>query len=126
MKIYRMYFDDDVKNGIYRGESKANPYINTKDIMVRSNRGVLLYETLYTSLHAPDKCDFDIEPNENALFYLKEGIYNNCKEMIDDMIYNAMDRWDIKINVLEIDLDSVKKYTCFYQDEKQICLEIFN
>lgn len=126
MKVYRMYFDDDIKNGIYRGESKVNPYINLHDIARRSERGKGFMNWLYYELHAPEKYDFDIPPNENALFYLKEEIYNKHKEMIDDMIYTAMDRWDIKINVLEIDLDLVKKYTCFYQDEKQICLEIFN
>lgn len=121
MKIYRVHYGKDIKQGMYQGLTGSKDYEkwDVRDRMELKHA----FDYMTDTLHYPEPHEFDIKPNSNSLFYFKEGFYNDFKPVIDDFILTAS-RIGITVSVIEIDLSNVKSYMCAYQDKHQMCLDL--
>ncbi len=77
-------------------------------------------------LHCPQQNEFLLanEPSKASKFYFTELGLINHKEMIEEIehLYPTYD--SRKFTREEIELSDIKKYTCYYQDKDQMCIEI--
>ena len=121
MKLYRVHYGNDVKQGIYRGNTGKN-WCRISDIIDRMGLGNK-FRDISRELHAPSFWEFDIEPNKDSLFYFKESFINSYNDIFDNLIATAS-QLDITVNITTIDLDTIQSYQCIYQDENQMCLNI--
>ena len=128
MKLYRLFYGEDIKQGIFRGETGNPPYSIT-DIRQRMMCNERFIDMLRNKLHAPRSYEFDLHefenPSEDALFYFKKDFYFKYIELLEDFISTAKSL-NIEVNVIEIELELIKEYRCVYQDENQMCIEIKN
>ncbi len=81
-------------------------------------------QTLY-ELHAPSTMDFlnQSKPPSHALFYFTEKGYKLFSEnlrLIENYFHSAGYNTRLKI----IDLSQIKQYTCYYQDDFQMCISL--
>lgn len=121
MKLYRVHYGNDIKQGIYRGNTGIS-WCRVSSIIDRMKLEEN-FRCISRQLHAPDKDEFDIIPNENSLFYFKEDFITAYKHIIDDFIFTAL-TLGITVNITTIDLDTITSYQCISQDENQMCLNI--
>ena len=120
MKLYRLHYGEDIKQGIFQGETGTEyDCINIIFSMCYEEE---FLQFCRKELHNPKLYEFYIEPSKDAIFYFKETTFNSIDYMIKDFIETA-ERMSISVNIAEIELDELNTYKCYYQDENQMCLE---
>lgn len=122
MKLYRLHYGDDIKQGIYRGNTgKYGLY--AEDIPSHMELEDEFNTIMIEDLHSPRLGEFISFPSDNSLFYFKESFFKAFEYLIDDFIATANELGSI-VNITIIDLNEIQSYNCLYQDENQMCIEI--
>lgn len=121
MKLYRVHYGNDIRQGMYRGYSGTPMYSFTdiRDYMDFMEEFI----DMSCKLHSPDRNEFSLPPKSDSLFYFKEEFMNENRYLINNFISSAYE-FDITVNITTIDLDTITSYECIYQDENQMCLNI--
>jgi len=115
MKLYRIQ-NKKTKKGLWNGglladyRGKCSNYYSEKA------------RDMSDELHAPRGDDYDLMRDDysDGKFYFKESFWMKYKDLFDD-IRNAKIK---KFELIEINLEDVKKYTMYYQDIDQCFLVI--